>query len=374
MEAEGSKATLLAYARVAARDLGREATSPQARADACLELLADIGVDDRLEPFRKALHALRVDERHYWIGTIYTLMLPAKVRRSQATYFTPPAVADAVVDFAIEAGFDLSSDDVLDPAAGGAAFLSTIAGRMTSAGLGAREVAYRLNGIEIDVCAKNSNVKLNISSIGFYGTETKTVTVTVWDLTDGTSLATQEISAVAGSFVTAQTDIVVSIPRKTTRILITTPETSFYRVNTINGGCASCGGEFRRSMVTARGATIDTSVPKMHSNVQGASTTGGLSVIASLVCDHAQILCENKESIALPLLYKYGEEIIKRGLWNVQRMNTETLAREVLEQRLAEYAGQYRKTMDEVLMGMPLPTDTECFTCNSRTRVVQVIP
>lgn len=235
-------------------------------------------------------------------------------------------------------------------------------------------VSNTLNGIEIDVCAKNSNVKLNISSIGFYGTETKTVTVTVWDLTDGTSLATQEISAVAGSFVTVQTDIVVSIPRKTTRILITTPETSFYRVNTINGGCASCGGEFRRSMVTARGATIDTSVPKMHSNVQGASTTGGLSVIASLVCDHAQILCENKESIALPLLYKYGEEIIKRGLWNVQRMNTETLAREVLEQRLAEYAGQYRKTMDEVLMGMPLPTDTECFTCNSRTRVVQVIP
>lgn len=151
MEAEGSKTTLLAYARVAARDLGREATSPQARADACLDLLADIGVDERLEPFRKALHALRVDERHYWIGTIYTLMLPAKVRRSQATYFTPPAVADAVVDFAIEAGFDLSSDDVLDPAAGGAAFLSTIAGRMTSAGLGAREVAYRLNGIEIDV-------------------------------------------------------------------------------------------------------------------------------------------------------------------------------------------------------------------------------
>lgn len=150
MEAEGSKTTLLARARLAARDLAREATSPQARADACLDLLADLGVDERLEPFRKALHALPVDERHYWIGTLYTLMLPAKVRRSQATYFTPPAVADAVVDFAIEAGFDLSSDDVLDPAAGGAAFLSTIAGRMTSAGLAAREVAYRLNGIEID--------------------------------------------------------------------------------------------------------------------------------------------------------------------------------------------------------------------------------
>lgn len=77
-------------------------------------------------------------------------MLPSKVRRSQATYFTPPTVADAVVDLAIDAGFDLSNDHVLDPAAGGAAFLSTLAGRMVSAGLPTGEVSYRLNGIEID--------------------------------------------------------------------------------------------------------------------------------------------------------------------------------------------------------------------------------
>ncbi|MEC5293243.1 Eco57I restriction-modification methylase domain-containing protein, partial [Aurantimonas sp. C2-3-R2] len=89
-------------------------------------------------------------ERHYWIGTLYTLMLSAKVRRSQATYFTPPAVADATVDLAIEVGFDLGRDDVLDPAAGGAAFLSTLAGRMSAADLQPEHVAYRLNGIEID--------------------------------------------------------------------------------------------------------------------------------------------------------------------------------------------------------------------------------
>ncbi len=55
-----------------------------------------------------------------------------------------------MVDLAIEAGFDIETDNVLDPAAGGAAFLSTLAGRMAIAGLNPREVAYRLNGIEID--------------------------------------------------------------------------------------------------------------------------------------------------------------------------------------------------------------------------------
>jgi adenine-specific DNA-methyltransferase len=122
----------------------------EARADTCLDFLQDFDGNGRNYQFRKALNTLPVDERHYWIGTLYTLMLPTKVRRAQATYFTPPTVADAVIDLAIEAGFDLSTDDVLDPAAGGAAFLATLAGRMSSVGLRADEVAYRLNGIEID--------------------------------------------------------------------------------------------------------------------------------------------------------------------------------------------------------------------------------
>jgi len=150
MDAEVSKSALLAHARSAAKYLRDRAQTAQARAEACLDLLSDIGSDARLEGFRRALHALPLDERHYWVGTLYTLMLPGKVRRSQATYFTPPAVADAVVDMAIRAGFDLSSDDVLDPAAGGAAFLSTLAGRMSIAELPPREVVHRLNGIEID--------------------------------------------------------------------------------------------------------------------------------------------------------------------------------------------------------------------------------
>ena len=150
MDLKGAKSTLLARARLAAREMAASASTPQARADICLDLLDEVGAERRIEDLRRALHVLPIDERHYWIGTLYTLMLPSKVRRSQATYFTPPAVADAVVDLAIEAGFNLSSDDVLDPAAGGAAFLSTIAGRMASAGLVAKDVAYRLNGIEID--------------------------------------------------------------------------------------------------------------------------------------------------------------------------------------------------------------------------------
>lgn len=163
---QGTKAALLAHARMAARDLVKTAVTPEARAEACLDLLSDIGTDPRHDAFRRMLQALPTDERHYWIGTLYTLLLPAKVRRSQATYFTPPTVADAVIELAIEAGFDLEADTVLDPAAGGAAFLSTLAGRMAIAGLNAEEVAYRLNGIEIDAGLSTLSSRLITERLG----------------------------------------------------------------------------------------------------------------------------------------------------------------------------------------------------------------
>ena len=72
------------------------------------------------------------------------------MRRNQAAYFTPPYLANAVLSLAIEYGFDPGSGSVLDPAAGGAAFLSTIAARMTAEGAKSREVAGRLRGVEID--------------------------------------------------------------------------------------------------------------------------------------------------------------------------------------------------------------------------------
>ena len=147
---ENNKKNLLASARRAAKVLAEKTTTPSARANACFELLKKNKRDDRLASFQERLRALSMEERHYWIGTLYTLMLPTKVRRTQATYFTPPIIANAVVDLAIEAGFNMKQDTVLDPAAGGAAFLSTLARRMKDAKLDCKDVARRLNGIEID--------------------------------------------------------------------------------------------------------------------------------------------------------------------------------------------------------------------------------
>lgn len=124
---------LLAQARRVAKGLDVADCDPILRFDYCRQLLVNCSTEPNLSALSATLSGLSIYERHYWVGVFYTLLLSAQRRRDHAAYFTPPYLATAVLDLASEAGFDLASHNALDPAAGGAAFLSTIAARMASA-------------------------------------------------------------------------------------------------------------------------------------------------------------------------------------------------------------------------------------------------
>ncbi|MDX2275449.1 MAG: N-6 DNA methylase [Hyphomonadaceae bacterium] len=137
-------------ARKAAAACREFAPTPTLKLRLCLQLLERAVDNELLKPLHKAVLTLDVDERHYWIGTFYTLLLSADDRRKQATYFTPPHLAHGVIALAQQAGFDLRKHSVIDPAAGGAAFLSMIAGQMRAARASSGDIATRLAGMEID--------------------------------------------------------------------------------------------------------------------------------------------------------------------------------------------------------------------------------
>lgn len=141
---------ILAHARRAAKEVAFCSNNDTARVGLARDLLYTRVSDDEFGGLARSLSTLTIDERHYWVGVFYTLLLSADVRREQAAYFTPPYLATAVLNLAVEYGFSLSSGSVLDPAAGGAAFLSTIAARMTANGAKPDQVARRLHGVEID--------------------------------------------------------------------------------------------------------------------------------------------------------------------------------------------------------------------------------
>ena len=97
------------------------------------------------------LSDLPVDERHYWISTFYTLLMDANERREKAIYFTPPAIVDHLIREARSRRAEFKQgQNYVDPAAGGAAFVSSLAGRMAEIGCTTENIRQRLRGIEID--------------------------------------------------------------------------------------------------------------------------------------------------------------------------------------------------------------------------------
>jgi adenine-specific DNA-methyltransferase len=142
---------LLVLARKAASESLRSiGASPIKRLRICLGLLQGARNEGLLCEFAERLSRLEVNQRHYWIGTFYTLLLPSAIRRAQAAYFTPPNLSQALIRLIRNEGFDPLQHTAIDPAAGGAAFLSTLAGEMRAAGAKPNEVLRHLHGLEID--------------------------------------------------------------------------------------------------------------------------------------------------------------------------------------------------------------------------------
>lgn len=148
-EADISTRELLALARSAANKVHDSASTPARRLNLCRQLL-ETPRQKELSSFYDIISKLDTSAHHYWIGTFYALLLPPEQRRNQAVYFTPPRLAESLVGLAAKVGFDMHRHTAIDPAAGGAAFLSTLASKMRSANVGTNSILKRLRGIEID--------------------------------------------------------------------------------------------------------------------------------------------------------------------------------------------------------------------------------
>jgi len=107
---------------------------------------------------REFFAGLPDDERHYWIASLYALLMPKARRKRLAAYFTPPHLAQHAIRVMMDAGIRPGHHRILDPASGGAAFLVPLAAHIADAGheRGARaktilqDIQRTLRGVEID--------------------------------------------------------------------------------------------------------------------------------------------------------------------------------------------------------------------------------
>src|SRR5216684_5117240 len=129
--------------------------SPMTPLQVCESIIEQRLVDREVRTF---FSGLPDDERHYWIASLYALLMPKARRRRLAAYFTPPHLAHYAIDVLIKAGIKPGHHRILDPASGGAAFLVPLAAHIAAQGRqrGARaktilqSINDTLHGVEID--------------------------------------------------------------------------------------------------------------------------------------------------------------------------------------------------------------------------------
>jgi adenine-specific DNA-methyltransferase len=97
-------------------------------------------------------------EKHYWISSLYALLMPKRRRQRLAAYFTPPHLVHYIIETLLRAGIEPGTHRIMDPASGGAAFLVPLAARIArngrKRGLSAfkirRAIELSLAGVEIE--------------------------------------------------------------------------------------------------------------------------------------------------------------------------------------------------------------------------------
>ncbi|MDB5440870.1 MAG: SAM-dependent methyltransferase, partial [Caulobacteraceae bacterium] len=147
------QACLTAYAAKAAPGLNLSAPfePPKGRFSLATQALAD-------EVARQAAD-LPLDEALHGLTGLYSALLDSRERGERGAFYTPPVLAQRLLDLAGEQGLDWKTARVLDPASGGGAFLVPAALRMRAALAGAdpafvlAQIGARLQGLEMDVHA-----------------------------------------------------------------------------------------------------------------------------------------------------------------------------------------------------------------------------
>lgn len=241
--------------------------------------------------------------------------------------------------------------------------------------------AGTLKGIEIELCNQDSFVDVFVSSISLQVNTNGAVNVLVYDLFQNKLLDTIAITAVSGQTVTVYPNKTYKSLRKELDIIFVYDATAFSSVKTTitQGGCKSCGdgGSMVKlgSYLMTRSVSVLAADAKIESNLTASGDTGGLSLEYSIQCNYDDWLCTISNSVALPILFKTGYEIMDYAYHNSKRLNTTTTINwEDLLARRTEYQTRYEDSINSLLTNIKLPNDEKCFECRQKSKHSIILP
>lgn len=240
----------------------------------------------------------------------------------------------------------------------------------------AAEAKYK--GLELELCEQDTYYELYVSAIETYFNYTGDVDVLIIDTMTGQTLDTITVSSVAGEIVTTYVGKSYKSDKRKRRIGFVYDATSIpnYKTSLIGEGCHACNqNKYTLSgIVNGRNIEYDLADAPILTNITSGSDTAGLSVRFNVSCDNESWICNYRNLLALPILYRTAELIMDYALFNSDRLNSQSVKKNNIDARQMKYHEDYLAALETVLKNMIPPTDGMCFECKRNAKYVTTLP
>lgn len=238
--------------------------------------------------------------------------------------------------------------------------------------------AATLGGISLTLNNYNSYYNVFVNAISLQVNVTQDINVLVYDLVSGALLDTITVSAVANTIVTKTVNKTYSSPKRKLDLIFVYDTDGISSNTTLlsTTGCTHCTGyTYSNTYVSSNAIYLADSSAKIRSSLSTTTHTYGLSVNYSIQCSIENWLCEMANQMALPILYKTGEEIMTYAtMYSKRQTSSVNIDAEQNEKRRLAYQSAYMDALEATIKKINLPKYDPCFKCNEAVRSVVILP
>lgn len=237
----------------------------------------------------------------------------------------------------------------------------------------------RLGGWHLYLEYPDSYLELLIPSLTVQLDQSQPVTVYLFDLQQGVQLESITIDAVGDQLVTVYPHWRIDAPKRPLSLLVARDLGTVAGVKTTTSArvnCGSCAASAAKPWAHLSARPAYTAGTLLDSALTYTNSAAGLSLVASVVCDHEGWLCGLSRSLTLPLLYATAREIYDRALRSTyaERLNARTADPERLREMRGEYASLADGALQQVASTVAPPQDETCFYCERSIATITALP
>ena len=240
---------------------------------------------------------------------------------------------------------------------------------------GVNTTATNQAGIRLTICNTADYIDIYIPEITIHLNATQTITVTVYDvLQQREVLVVPNVQTTIGEPTLVPLDVTLQSHMNGGQWLITYDADGSDALPVSVFSCNGCAKGTTNQVCNWLNATGIVADDAQGTNLSAINNTGGVQLTYSIQCSSEGFLCQLRNQLALPILWKAAATIYHFAAYSARQFSVEVaLKKEDAVERFEHAEAQYKHFMALTLQNSRMP-NTRCFACKPMVGKFQFVP